>query len=176
MPGFGTTGVSRSNSAGCSSGTTGRAKGVKLTHRSLVANITQFNQVIPTDPDDVVMAFLPMFHIFGFTVVSMCTLAAGAKLVSIPMFEPEMFLSALRDHHVNKVFVVPPVMNFLAHHPMVDGYDLSAVELVGCGAAPLGEATEEAVANRLGCVVGQGFGMTESSGVVSVMTGRRFAT
>ena len=153
-----------------SSGTTGRSKGVKLTHGSLVANVTQFSEVIPTEPDDVIMAFLPMFHIFGFTVVTMSALAAGAQLVSIPMFDPEMFLGALQEHKVNKVFVVPPVMNFLAFHPMVDNYDLGSVELIGCGAAPLGEAVEEAVAARLDCVVGQGFGMTESSGVVAVMT------
>jgi acyl-CoA synthetase (AMP-forming)/AMP-acid ligase II len=153
-----------------SSGTTGRCKGVQLTHGSLVANVTQFSEVLRTEPDDVIMAFLPMFHIFGFTVVTMCTLAAGARLVSIPMFDPEMFLGAIQEHRVNKVFVVPPVMNFLAFHPMVDDYDLESIEIVGCGAAPLGEAVEQAVATRLDCEVGQGFGMTESSGVVSVMT------
>lgn len=115
-----------------------------------------------------VLAFLPMFHIFGFTIITLCGLAAGAKLVTVPRFEPEPFLKAIAGFRVSHLFVVPPVMQFLAGHPMVDAHDLSSIEIIGCGAAPLGAALEKKVSERLKCKVAQGFGMTESSGCVTV--------
>jgi acyl-CoA synthetase (AMP-forming)/AMP-acid ligase II len=152
-----------------SSGRTGLAKGVMLTHRTLVSNICQFNEAFPSSAESpVVLAFLPMFHIFGFTVVTLCGFAKGSKLVTVPRFEPEPFLKAIADFRVTHLFVVPPVMQFLAGHPMVDAHDLSSVELVGCGAAPLGAALEKKVSERLKCSVAQGFGMTESSGCVTI--------
>ncbi len=151
-----------------SSGTTGLAKGVVLTHRSIVANICQYNQAYAVTEGVVTLAFLPMFHIFGFTVVTLCGLAAGAKIVTVPRFEPEPFLKAIASYRVSRLGVVPPVMQFLALHPLVDAHDLSSLQLIGCGAAPLSAALEQKVAERLNCKVMQGFGMTESSGCVAV--------
>ena len=108
-----------------------------------------------------------MFHIMGFAVVALGGLAKGATLVTLPGFEPRSFLSAIHDYRVTTVFVVPPIANFLASHPMADEFDLSSLETVGCGAAPLGSATEAAIASRFGCLVAQGYGMTESSGCIS---------
>ena len=151
-----------------SSGTTGLSKGVMLTHRTLVSNVCQFNQAFPASDSATILAFLPMFHIFGFTVVTLCGFAMGAKLVTVPRFEPEPFLKAISDFRVTHLFVVPPVMQFLAGHPMIDAYDLSSIQIVGCGAAPLGVALEKKVSERLKCPVAQGFGMTESSGCVTI--------
>ena len=150
-----------------SSGTTGRSKGVRLTHRTLVSNICQVAAVAPVEAGDRVLAFLPMFHIMGFAVVALGGLAKGATVVTLPGFEPRSFLDAIQTHRINNVFVVPPIANFLAAHPMVDEFDLSSIETIGCGAAPLGAATEEAVRSRLGCQIAQGYGMTESSGCIS---------
>jgi acyl-CoA synthetase (AMP-forming)/AMP-acid ligase II len=148
-----------------SSGTTGAAKGVRLTHRTLVANVLQVDQMLPLPPGTVVLAFLPMFHIYGFAAITLCSLVGGAKVVTLPRFEPEAFLSAIETWRVNRVGVVPPVAQFLAIHPMVEGRDLSSLERVGSGAAPLGAEVEDRVAARLGRPVTQGYGMTESSGV-----------
>lgn len=148
-----------------SSGTTGAAKGVRLTHRTLVANVLQVDQMLPLPPGTVVLAFLPMFHIYGFAAITLCSLVGGAKVVTLPRFEPEAFLSAIETWRVNRVGVVPPVAQFLANHPMVEGRDLSSLERVGSGAAPLGAEVEDRVAARLGRPVTQGYGMTESSGV-----------
>jgi acyl-CoA synthetase (AMP-forming)/AMP-acid ligase II len=151
-----------------SSGTTGLSKGVVLTHRTIVANVCQFNQAWTHVEPGVGLAFLPMFHIYGFTIVTLCGLAKGGKLVTVPRFEPESFLHALSAYRVNRLAVVPPVMQFLAGHPLVERFDLTALESVGCGAAPLGSALERKAAERLRCPIFQGFGMTESSGCVSV--------
>jgi acyl-CoA synthetase (AMP-forming)/AMP-acid ligase II len=150
-----------------SSGTTGLPKGVMLTHRTLVTNVAQVNQVLGLVPGDVVLAFLPMFHIYGFTAVTMCALAAGATVVTLPRFEPVSFLDAIERHRVTRLAVVPPVLQFLATHAAVDGRDLSSLSRITSGAAPLSAALEERVAQRIGRRVTQGYGMTESSGVIA---------
>lgn len=150
-----------------SSGTTGMAKGVLLSHRNLVSNVCQYMQAISLPQGAVTLALLPMFHIYGFTVITLCGLAGGATIVTIPRFEPESFLKAIARYRVSHLSVVPPLMHFLATHPAVDEHDLSSLEKVGCGAAPLSAALEQRVRERIGCSVAQGFGMTESSGVVA---------
>jgi acyl-CoA synthetase (AMP-forming)/AMP-acid ligase II len=64
--------------------------------------------------------------------------------------------------------VVPPIMLALAGHPLVDDHDLSSLRWLGCGAAPLGAETEQRCADRLGCAVAQGFGMTEGSATFAI--------
>jgi acyl-CoA synthetase (AMP-forming)/AMP-acid ligase II len=150
-----------------SSGTTGMAKGVLLSHRNLVSNIYQYTQAISIPQGAVTLALLPMFHIYGFTVITLCGLASGATMVTIPRFEPESFLKTITRYRVSHLSVVPPLMHFLATHPAVDAHDLSSLEKVGCGAAPLSAALEQKVRERIGCSVAQGFGMTESSGVIA---------
>ena len=151
-----------------SSGTTGLPKAVMLTHRSIVANIHQIAQAHDHPPDAVMLAYLPMFHIYGLSVLLLYGLAMGAQLVTLPRFEPAPFLNALQRYRVTHLNVVPPILQFLAMHPSVDGVDLSSLQSVVCGAAPLGGAMERRAAERLQCEVAQGFGMTESSGVVAV--------
>jgi acyl-CoA synthetase (AMP-forming)/AMP-acid ligase II len=153
-----------------SSGTTGLQKGVMLSHRTVLSNLLQYNTATfePGVAERMVtLALLPMFHIYGFTVVTLCGLARGAKLVTLPRFEPEAFLQALQQHRVTHLAVVPPMLHFLALHPLVGSYDLSSLELVGCGAAPLAGALEVKAAQRIRCRVVQGYGMTESSGVIA---------
>ena len=147
-----------------SSGTTGRSKGVCLTHEHLVAQLHQIEATLEITDRDRVLGFLPMFHIMGFAVVVLASLNAGSRVVTLPTFEPTSFLSTIQDHRINKLIVVPPVVNLLAYHPMAADYDLSSVELIGSGAAPLGPDTERAVAERFACLTGQGWGMTETSG------------
>ena len=147
-----------------SSGTTGRSKGVELTHSNIVAALEQSSIVLDLDEDDRIMGFLPMFHIMGLSVVTLASLNAGCTLFTVPMFEPVSFLSTLQDRRITALIAVPPVMNLLAYHPMVDDYDLSSLEIIGSGAAPLGAEIELAVEARLECRVGQGWGMTETSG------------
>lgn len=148
-----------------SSGTTGVAKGVMLTHRNLVANIAQTQQVVKYDPADRVLAVLPFFHIYGLTVLMNMALSKGATLVVLPRFDLAEFLAAMADQKVSRAFVAPPIVLALAKHPLVDQYDLSALQVVFSGAAPLDGDLAQACAARLGCLVQQGYGMTELSPV-----------
>ncbi|HEY3261901.1 MAG TPA: AMP-binding protein, partial [Pseudonocardiaceae bacterium] len=146
-----------------SSGTTGLAKGVMLTHRNLVANIQQAQAVLPITPDTRILAVLPFFHIYGMTIMMNWGLAKRATVVTMPKFDLADFLRVITEHRTDRVYIAPPVAVALAKHPMVDDYDLSVIDVLLSGAAPLDLDLAEAVHKRLGCRVVQGYGMTELS-------------
>ncbi|MEL7098756.1 MAG: AMP-binding protein [Pseudomonadota bacterium] len=144
-----------------SSGTTGLPKGVRLSHRNLVMNIDQTAVGVDFRPGETAAAFLPFFHIYGMNVIMNMHLACGGALVTMPRFDLELFLKISEDHKARRLWIVPPVALALAKHPMVDDFDLSHVDQVFSGAAPMGAELSDAVAERLGCAMLQGFGMTE---------------
>jgi 4-coumarate--CoA ligase len=148
-----------------SSGTTGLAKGVMLTHKNLVANIAQTLGAIPSAPDERLMAVLPFFHIYGMQCMMNCGLRAGATVITLPRFDLEQFLRAHQDYRITRSFVAPPIVLALARHPLVDSFDLSQLRLVNSGAAPLKAELAAECSKRLGCEVVQGYGMTELSPV-----------
>ncbi len=148
-----------------SSGTTGRSKGVILSHDNLTANIEQCRHVLNYSSDDVALAVLPFFHIYGMQVLMNGLLANGVTVVTMPRFDLEQALTITQEHKVTWFFAVPPIVLALAKHPMVDDYDLSSVEVIFSGAAPLSAELGEEAAARLGCSVIQGYGMTELSPV-----------
>lgn len=148
-----------------SSGTTGVAKGVMLTHANLVANLAQINAVVPLGEGDVLMAVLPFFHIYGMEVILLSGLAHGATLVTMPRFDLELFLRAHQDYGITHTYVAPPIVVALAKHPLVDRFDLGTLRFMLSGAAPLsGEIAAEA-GRRIGVEIVQGYGMTELSPV-----------
>jgi 4-coumarate--CoA ligase len=146
-----------------SSGTTGLAKGVMLTHRNLVANIEQVLGTVAIHDDDAFVAVLPFFHIYGMQVLMNTGLRAGATIVTMPRFDLEQFLALHSEHGLTRAFVAPPMVVALAKHPVVDNYDLSALRLILSGAAPLSAELAIECGTRLGCEVVQGYGMTELS-------------
>src|SRR5687768_6077580 len=152
-----------------SSGTTGVSKGGMLTHRNLVANMVQlggtYDLCRPLTDRDRVIAVLPFFHIYGLVVVMSYALWKRATLVVMARFDLEQFLGAMRDQRVTFAYLVPPIMVALAKHPLVAQYDLSSLEGIMSGAAPLGAEVAQAVEERLGCTVCQGYGLTEASPV-----------
>jgi acyl-CoA synthetase (AMP-forming)/AMP-acid ligase II len=123
--------------------------------------------VLDVRQDEVGIAVLPFFHFYGLVVLMAAALWQGATLVTMPRFDLEQFLAILQDYRVTTAAVVPPIMLAMAKHPLVDRFDLSALRFLGSGAAPLGAELEEACGKRLGCVVGQGYGLTETSPVVT---------
>jgi acyl-CoA synthetase (AMP-forming)/AMP-acid ligase II len=147
-----------------SSGTTGLPKSVELTHQNLVASLCQTRLVQQVTEDDVVIAALPLFHIYGLQITLNLPLLAGATVVILPRFELEAFLRAVQDHGITRAEVVPPMILGLVTAGVVDEYDLSTLRLLTSAAAPLGADLARACARRLGCRVKQAYGMTEVSG------------
>ncbi len=148
-----------------SSGTSGRAKGVMLTHRNLVSNIAQGGSVIGVSRNDKILAVLPFFHIYGMNVLMNGALYRKAPIITMPKFDLPEFLRIVAELKATYIYIAPPIAVALAKHPMVDQYDTSSIRIIFSGAAPLDEALGIAVATRLGCTVRQGYGMSEMSPV-----------
>lgn len=148
-----------------SSGTTGLPKGVMLSHRNLAVNVVQTAVQQDLAEGERLIGILPFYHIYGLTVVHNLGLWRGATIVTMPRFELGGFLDILEGQRITRAFLVPPIILALAKHPAVDGRDLSALHLIMSGAAPLDEGIEAAAGARVGCVVTQGYGMTEASPV-----------
>lgn len=146
-----------------SSGTTGFPKGVMLTHQNIVANMCQLQPCMRMTANDIVISAMPFFHAAGWAINFHMALTNGCTLVTLPRFELEPFLKACQDYHVTRTLVVPPVLLALAKHPAVDSYDLSSVTNILTGAAPVAESVARACQERVGCMVQQVYGLTETS-------------
>jgi 4-coumarate--CoA ligase len=98
-------------------------------------------------------------------------LSAGATIITVPRFDMEQVLGLIQKHKITQLFAVPPIVLGLAKTPMLDEYDVSSLRKIFSGAAPLGAELAEEAANRVGCPVVQGYGMTEISPVSHITPG-----
>lgn len=144
-----------------SSGSTGYPKGVRLTHRNLVASALQTSLIAPSAEDEKVLAVPPFHHAFGVSMVMNAGLLQGTTIVTMPRFEPEAFLRAIQDHRITRLYAVPTMIVLLAKSPLADRYDLSSVRLIVSGGAALDPQIGRLCEQRIGCRVGQGYGLTE---------------
>lgn len=147
----------------CSSGTTGLPKGVMINDKSIVATVEMMKdpRLGHMEFEDVHLGLLPLFHAYAF-FSQFCTLAIGIKSVILPKFDEHLFLESIEKYKVSLMMLVPPLMVFLAKHPLVDNYDLSSVRVIWCGAAPLSAELQEQVSKRINVPsIRQGYGMTE---------------
>ncbi|EOY34468.1 hypothetical protein QUC31_018423 [Theobroma cacao] len=154
-----------------SSGTTGVSKGVVLTHRNFIAAslMVTVDQELAGDMHRVFLCVLPMFHVFGLAVITYGQLQKGNALVSMAKFDFGLFLRNVEKYRATHLWVVPPIVLAMAKQSVVKNFDLSSLRQIGSGAAPLGkELMEECARNFPQAVVLQGYGMTETCGIVSV--------
>lgn len=161
-----------------SSGTTGLPKGVKLSHRNLITNCLQMCLtpelwiVDPTTSDrqEVVLGVLPFFHVYGLSSILISSLYFGAKVVTLPQFKPDVYLSTLVKHKATVLYMVPPLVQFLGAHPNVTGQHFETVRFVTSGAGPIGQSDAQRVLDKAGHInFIQGYGLTETSPLVSIL-------
>ncbi|KZV56553.1 4-coumarate--CoA ligase-like 7 [Dorcoceras hygrometricum] len=155
-----------------SSGTTGTSKGVVLTHRNFIASalMTTSDQETSNDPKNVVLCFLPMFHVFGLSTILYAQLQRGNTVVIMAHYEIGKVLMAIERYKVTLLYVVPPVIvTFVKQNEIVKLYDISCLREIATGAAPLGkDVMEECGKVFPQAALYQGYGMTETCGVISV--------
>ncbi|KAL0460154.1 UNVERIFIED_CONTAM: 4-coumarate--CoA ligase-like 7 [Sesamum latifolium] len=154
-----------------SSGTTGTSKGVILSHRNFIAAslMVTADQELAGEMNNVFLCVLPMFHVFGLAVIMFSQLQRGNAIVSMSRFDLEMILKTVEKYRITHMWVVPPIILGLAKSSVVKKYNLSSLKQIGSGAAPLGrELMQECAKNFPQAVVVQGYGMTETCGIVSI--------
>jgi 4-coumarate--CoA ligase len=154
-----------------SSGTTGRPKGVEISHKNYVSNMLQYCYFGTLNPDYKErlararwLCFLPMYHAMAQNIFIAAALYRATPVFVMPKFDFIKVLEYTQQFRITDYILVPPVVVALAKHPAVKQYDLSSVEAVGSGAAPLGREVCEEVEKLWpeGKInIKQGWGMTE---------------
>lgn len=148
------------------SGTTGKPKGVLLSHENLLSTIESYvSGGLPTDPDDSALLALPLFHIYALNALMGTFLYTGAKMVLQPRPEAVPMLDAIGEHSIT-LFAGVPAMYTMMHREYretPDAYDLSSLETVVCAASPLADSTRREIEAMWDVPMTEGWGMTETA-------------
>jgi long-chain acyl-CoA synthetase len=150
------------------SGTTGAPKGAMLTHRALLADLSQVGSIKPpvVAEDDVVLLMLPLYHVFGLNSGLGMVAAAGAAGVLVERFDPTQTLEAIVRWNVSVVLGAPPVyVAWSLLHQLGDSF--AGVRLAVSGAAPLAPEVVRRILDLTGRYVFEGYGLTEASPTVT---------
>ena len=150
-------------------GTTGTPKGAILTHQNLTANARQVNLIDPHHETDIdrILGVLPFFHVFANTCVLNRTLLNGGEIVMLPRFDAAQALKALDRTGATALPGVPTMYQALLDSPQFDKTDFSSLRVCISGGAPMSGELRNTFAERTGARLVEGYGLTESSGVVS---------
>lgn len=157
------------------SGTTGRSKGVMLTHGNLIASALAAHEAHELDNwriPRIGLSAMPMAHIFGVAVMNdgyLCPdhLIHSAYSVQMRWFEPARFVQFLHEYQCTTMAAVPTMLALLLNVPNLEQYDFSNLKEVICGAAPLAPELARAFMDRFDCRIREIYGMTENAGIAS---------
>nr|WLW11164.1 putative coumaryl-CoA ligase [Trichosporon asahii] len=162
-----------------SSGTTGLPKGVMTTHYNMTSQLQAVNKAYQSleSGKDTVLGILPFSHVYGLTVVLLQPLTVGVPVVVLPKFDEIPVLSAIQKFKITHGLIVPPILIVLLHSQNVKNYDLSSLRTLMSGAAPLsGELIQAFNKIHPHISLTQGYGMTETSPVITTMTSEHSAS
>jgi long-chain acyl-CoA synthetase len=150
-------------------GTTGRAKGVMLSHRNLYYCSRSSHEASQAEGITRALTPLPLSHAYGM-IVTLVGFHATERALGVLQrwFDPAEFLALAQQHQIQRTVRVPAMVQMLLGQPVED-FDLSALRYVNCGAAPLAAETREQWERRVpGSEILEGYGCTESGAVISV--------
>ncbi|GHO93211.1 long-chain-fatty-acid--CoA ligase [Reticulibacter mediterranei] len=154
------------------SGTTGQAKGVVLTHSSLIANALNGWHGASPDGDprenfgETHLAILPLAHAYGILMLDIAYLS-GVKIVMHPRFDVHAVLSAIERHRITFFAGVPAMFVALLYTPDADSYDTSSLRNCGSGSAPLPMEVLKGFEQKFHCELGEGYGLSEASAMLT---------
>lgn len=149
------------------SGTSGRPKGVMLSHGNITANVHQCVEYAGFNERDVVFGVLPQFHTFGFTVLTMLPLTIGARTIYSARFVPQRIVRAFREHRPTAFIAIPSMYNALLSVKDATPDDFASVRFIVSGGEPLPHDVRERFLERFGKHIQEGYGLTEASPVTN---------
>jgi len=152
-----------------SSGTTGRPKGVVLTHGGLWSACQVTSDAWRLDRDSVIGHALPTFHIAGMLLM-LFPIYAGCRCVTFREFKPAEYLAALSSQQITHVLVVPAMISFMLSQPSARALDFGSLRLMAYAGSPITESVLQAAMEVFACDFSQIYGLTEVSGVVTTLT------
>ncbi|CAG8645289.1 26322_t:CDS:10 [Dentiscutata erythropus] len=151
-----------------SSGTTSVGKGIELTHANITANLTQLmaaDHALGTH--SITMGVTQCSHIYGLIVLLHAILLHGATTIIHSRFSLDTFCESIQKFKVTQIFAVPPTILKLVNDPLAQQFDLSSVNIILCGAAPLGDKLEKKFYEMFKIPIFQAYGLTEVSPVLT---------
>ena len=148
------------------SGTTGKPKGVVLTHGNLSANVEGCQRAGEFDYRDSFLCLLPFFHTYAITGTILLPLLNGSKMVLVDRFQPTKVMKLIEEHAISVFLAIPSMYRVLAHSE--GDFNLKSVRFPISGGEPLPLAVAEAFEKRFGVPIFEGYGQTEASPVVSL--------
>jgi long-chain acyl-CoA synthetase len=149
-------------------GTTGISKGVNITHRQLATNLAQREALLPTNKaGEVMLCSMPLFHVSAVAMCLYLTCYAASHLVILPRYRPDWVLDAIAKYRVTLMSAAPTIFHSLLAYEGFADADLDSLQYCYSGAAPLPEATLSRWEAATGCVILEGYGMTEAGPVMA---------
>ena len=149
-------------------GTTGTSKGAMLTHHNLYANAMMAAAALPLTAEDITLAVLPLFHIYGMTVTMNAPIFAGAKIVLLPRFEVKQVMETIQKERVTCFCAVPTMYIAVINSEEGKRFDLRSVRACISGGAPLAVAVRKKFIEMTGGNLVEGYGLTECSPVTHI--------
>jgi long-chain acyl-CoA synthetase len=152
-------------------GTTGLPKGAMLTHRNLVASVSQIRAFLlrgHQDAQDRAIAILPLFHVYGMNGVMNLGVYLAATLILLPRLDIKSLVDAIRTQQHTFFLGVPALYVAVNTYPGIDDMDLTSIKMCFSGGAPLPVDVIESFEARTGARIAEAYGMTEASSVTHV--------
>lgn len=149
-----------------SSGTSGRPKGIVMTHQAFIASLISLWHVTPTfSAGEHWIGVVPFYHIFGLVNILLLAPCCGATIFTLQKFEPQLFLTAIPRHGITCLHMAPPLALLLAKNATLKAPDFASVRNALCGGAPVAWEIIDAVHTRLGVQIRLGYGLSEAGSV-----------
>jgi long-chain acyl-CoA synthetase len=152
-------------------GTTGEPKGAMLTHANLSAVMAmreRWVRGVLEEGKHSTLAVLPLFHVYGMSMVMLAAAASGTEVILHIRFDPERVLQDIARKRPALFAGVPTMFAALLQHPKVRDYDLSSLVHCGCGGAPLPLEIQQSFSRLIGHPVAEGYGLTETAPIVTL--------
>jgi len=152
------------------SATTGKSKGVQLSHGNMSKNVQQLHSWFPNFDDgrEIVVACLPFFHVFGLTCALNIGICNGYGNVLVPLPEPKSILEAIQSYKATFVPALPNFYTGVVHDPQLKKFNLKSLKGCFSGGAALPHKTIQAFESLTGAQICEGYGLTESSPVTHI--------